>query len=72
MQPTRETALVLGTGSATTALCLVTAISWPPWMVAVVGMGCRHGVGILAEVELARQGPVLEAPVESVPSTVVP
>jgi len=71
-QPAQETAPASGTGSATAALCPVTAIGWPPWMVAVVGTGRRHGVGTEAGVEPARQGPALEALVESVPSTVAP
>jgi len=41
-------------------------------MVAVVGTDRRRGAGTLARVEPARRGPALEAPVESVPSTVVP
>ena len=56
----RETASVSGTGSATIALCPVTAIGWPPWMVVVVGKGRRRGTGTLAGVEPARRGPVLE------------
>ena len=73
VQPARETASASGTGSTTTALCLVTAIAgWPPWMVVVVGTGRRHGAGTLAGVEPAMRGPALEAPMESVPSTVVP
>ena len=71
-QPARETALASGTVSATAALCLETAIGWPPWMVAVVGTDRRRGVGTLAGVEPARRGPMLEVPVESMPSTVVP
>ena len=71
-QPARETVSVSGTGSATAALCPMTAIGWPPWMVAVVGTGRRRGAGTEAGVEPARRGPALEAPVESVPSTVAP
>jgi len=71
-QPAQETVSASGIGSATATLCPVTAIGWPPWMVAVVGTGRRRGAGTLARVEPARQGPALEAPVELVPSTVVP
>ena len=71
-QPAWETVSASGTGSATAALCRETAIGWPPWMVAVVGMDRRRGAGTLAGVEPARRGPALEAPVESVPSTVAP
>ena len=69
-QPAQVTASASGTGSATAALCPVTAIGWPPWMVAVVGTGRHRGVGTEVGVESARQGPALEALVESVPSTV--
>jgi len=71
-QPARGTVSASGTESATVALCPVTAIGWPPWMVAVVGTGRHRGVGTEAGVEPARRGPALEAPVESVPSTVAP
>jgi len=42
-QPAWGTASASGTVSATAALCPVTAIGWPPWMVAVVGTGRRRG-----------------------------
>jgi len=41
-------------------------------MVAVVGTGRRREADTEAGVEPARRGPALEAPVESVPSTVAP
>ena len=71
-QPARETASASGTGLATTALCLVTAIGWAPWMVAVVGTGRHHGAGTLVGVEPTRRGSALEVSVELVPSTVAP
>jgi hypothetical protein len=71
-QPAQKTASASGTESATAALCPVTAIGWPPWMVAVVGTGRRRGAGTEAGVEPARRGPALEAPVELVPSMVAP
>ena len=71
-QPARKTASASGTESATAALCLVIAIGRPPWMVAVVGTSRRREADTEAGVEPARRGPAMEAPVESVPSTVAP